>query len=71
MLLPFRLLADMRILFAAIAYTVAFNFTLVLMTVEIPAFFTPLFHLNSQQIGINFLGLLVGWVQPAKLEGLC
>ncbi|KAJ5620147.1 major facilitator superfamily domain-containing protein [Penicillium lagena] len=59
-LLPFRLLGDMRVLLPTIAYAIVFNFTLVLMTVEIPAFFTELFHLSPQQIGINFLGLLVG-----------
>ncbi|KAK5989552.1 MFS transporter cpaT-like protein [Cladobotryum mycophilum] len=59
-LLPLYLLADYRVLLTAVAYTVTFNFTLVLLTVEIPTFFIPMFHLNAQQIGINFLGLFVG-----------
>lgn len=64
-LLPFRLLTDMRVLLPTIAYAIVFNFTLVLMTVEIPAFFTQLFHLSPQQIGINFLGLLIGYLFPS------
>lgn len=57
---PFRMLADYRVLIATIAYSITFNFTLVLPAVEIPAIYTPLFHLNPQQIGLNFLSLLVG-----------
>lgn len=57
---PFRMLADYRVLVATVAYAITFNFTLVLAPVEIPAIYTPLFHLNPQQIGLNFLSLLVG-----------
>lgn len=59
-LLPFYLLGDYRVLMAAVAYTITFNFTLVMIPVEIPSLFIPLFHQNAQQIGLNFLGLLVG-----------
>jgi hypothetical protein len=65
-LLPIYLLGDYRVLVSTIAYAITFNFTLVLMTVEIPAFFTGLFHLTPQQIGINFLGLLVGCVLKTR-----
>ena len=59
-LLPFRLLGDPRVLLTVISYSIVFNFVLVLFTVEIPILFAVLFHLSPQQIGINFLGLLVG-----------
>jgi hypothetical protein len=59
-ILPFRLLGDYRVIVATVSYAFIFNFTLVMMTVELPAFFTPLFHHNPQQIGLNFLGLLIG-----------
>jgi hypothetical protein len=65
-LLPIYLLGDYHVLVPIIAYAITFNFTLVLMTVEIPAFFTGLFHLTPQQIGINFLGLLVGCVLKTR-----
>jgi hypothetical protein len=59
---PFVLLADPRIILSVVPYAIVFNFTLVLLAVELPALFGVLFHLNPQQIGINFLGLLVGCV---------
>lgn len=58
--LPLYLLKDYRILLAAVSLAVTFNFILVMMTVEIPIFFPKLFHLKPQQVGINFLGFLVG-----------
>ena len=58
--LPFALLGDPRVLFTVISYSIVFNFVLVLLTVEIPILFAVLFHLSPQEIGINFLGLLVG-----------
>lgn len=68
---PFRMLADYRVFMATVAYSITFNFTLVLAPVEIPAIYTPLFHLNPQQIGLNFLSLLVGYVFSAVNENLC
>lgn len=58
--MPLVLLTDRRIILSVISYAVIFNFVLVLLTVEIPALFAALFHLNPQQVGINFLGLFVG-----------
>lgn len=58
--LPFALLGDPRVLLAVVSYSIVFNFVLVLLTVEIPVLFAVLFHLSPQEIGINFLGLLVG-----------
>lgn len=59
--LPFVLLGDPRVLLTVVSYSIIFNFVLVLLTVEIPVLFAVLFHLGPQQVGINFLGLLVGW----------
>lgn len=68
---PFYLLADYHIFMATIAYAITFNFTLVLAQVEFPAVFTPLFHLNPQQIGLNFLSLLVGYEFFPLLRNNC
>ena len=57
---PIMMLRYWNVLIPAIAYAIVFNFTLVLMTVEIPALLGQIFHLNPQETGINFLGLLVG-----------
>ncbi len=60
LLLPLRLLASYRVWVTTVAYTVVFNFTLVMLTVEVPTNYPDKFHLNPQEVGINFLGLLVG-----------
>ncbi|KAH8703385.1 major facilitator superfamily domain-containing protein [Talaromyces proteolyticus] len=60
LLLPFRVLGDLRVLIPTVAYAIVFNFTLVLIPVEIASRFGLLFHLNAQETGINFLGLLIG-----------
>ncbi|KAN0099564.1 MFS multidrug transporter [Hyaloscypha variabilis] len=67
--LPFVLLGDPRVLLTVISYSIVFNFVLVLLTVEIPVYFGVLFHLNPQQIGINFLGLLIGCVLGELIGG--
>jgi hypothetical protein len=66
-LLPLYLVAHYRVLLSSIAYAIAFNFTLILMVVEIPNFFIPLFHLTAEQVGINFLGLLIGYTPRTLL----
>ncbi|KAK7995335.1 hypothetical protein PG990_014108 [Apiospora arundinis] len=43
-----------------VAYSIVFGFTSVLLTVEIPQLFLPKFGLNPQQIGLQFLGMIIG-----------
>lgn len=63
---PLLLLGHATILLPVIAYAVVFNFTLVMMTVEIPALLGVTFGLSPQQTGLNFLGMLVGYVSQSK-----
>ncbi|KAK8062413.1 MFS transporter [Apiospora hydei] len=52
-----------------IAYSIVFGFTSVLLTVEIPQLFLPKFGLNPQQIGLQFLGMIVGSVIGEQIGG--
>jgi hypothetical protein len=45
-----------------IAYSVIFNFAFVLLTVEIPQIYEINFPLNTQQIGLQFLGMMIGGI---------
>lgn len=51
------------------AYAVVFNFAFVLLTVEIPQIFGEKFHLNTQQIGLQFLGLIIGGIIGEQAAG--
>ncbi|KAI5306232.1 hypothetical protein KEM56_001744 [Ascosphaera pollenicola] len=59
-----------NILLPAISYAVVFNFANVMGTVEIPQIFTPRFHFNPQQIGLNFLALIIGSALGEVLGGI-
>lgn len=59
-LTPIKLLAYPNILIPTISYTIVFGFASVLLTLEIPQIFQPRFHFNSQQTGLQFLGMIVG-----------
>jgi hypothetical protein len=58
-----------NVLLPTIAYSVIFNFSSVLLTVEIPQLFTPKYGFNAQQIGLQFIGMIVGSVLGEQLGG--
>ncbi|TVY81245.1 Efflux pump radE [Lachnellula suecica] len=66
---PITLFAYPNILLPTIAYSLIFGFSSVLLTVEIPQLFTPKFGFNAQQIGLQFLGMIIGSVLGEQLGG--
>jgi MFS family permease len=66
---PIKLFAYPNILIPTIAYSIIFNFSSVLLTVEIPQLFTPKFHFNAQQIGLQFIGMIIGSVLGEQIGG--
>ncbi|KAL1587358.1 hypothetical protein WHR41_03839 [Cladosporium halotolerans] len=52
-----------------IAYSIVFGFCSVLLTVEIPQLFLPKFELNPQELGLQFLGILIGLVIGEQVGG--
>jgi len=66
---PILLYKYASILIPTVAYAIVFNFVSVLMTVEIPQIFIPKFGFNPQQLGLQFLGMIVGSVLGEALAG--
>lgn len=54
------LLKNIRVILTTVSWAVTFVFPVVLMTVEIPSIFTPRYGFGSQQIGLQFIGNIVG-----------
>ena len=53
----------------AVAYAMTFLFGSVLITVELPQLFGQKFGFNAQQLGLQFLGIIIGSVIGEQLGG--
>jgi hypothetical protein len=53
----------------AAAYSMIFLFGSILISVEIPQLFGAKFHFNAQQLGLQFIGMIVGSLIGAELGG--
>lgn len=53
----------------AVAYAMTFLFGSVLITVELPQLFGMKFGFNAQQLGLQFLGIIIGSVIGEQLGG--
>lgn len=67
---PLFLSRKLCILLPAIAYAMTFLFCSVLVTVELPQLFGEKFHFNEQQLGLQFLGIIVGSIIGEQLGGI-
>ncbi|KAJ5316379.1 hypothetical protein N7476_006686 [Penicillium atrosanguineum] len=66
---PLTLFTNIPVLLAAIAYSMVFLFASVLGSVEVPQLLQSKFELNAQQLGLQFLGLIVGSLLGEVLGG--
>ncbi|KAF2721830.1 MFS general substrate transporter [Polychaeton citri CBS 116435] len=66
---PLALFKYGSIAIPTIAYSIVFGFTSVLLTVEIPQIFIPKFAFNPQQLGLQFLGMIIGSIIGEQLGG--
>ncbi|EIW83038.1 MFS multidrug transporter [Coniophora puteana RWD-64-598 SS2] len=57
---PFAMFARPAVLLPTLAYTMAFSYTNVLMTIFVPQLFGEAFHLTPGQVSLQFIALLVG-----------
>lgn len=53
----------------AVAYSMVFLFSSVLASVELPTLFIPKFGFNPQQLGLQFLSLIIGSLIGEQLSG--
>lgn len=66
---PLRLVKYPCVMIPAVSYSMVFLFASVLTTVEIPQLFAEKFHFNSQQLGLQFLGLIIGSIIGEQIGG--
>ena len=66
---PLQFIKYPCIVVPAAAYAMVFLFASVLLTVEIPLLFAEKFHFDSQQLGLQFIGLIVGSLIGEQIGG--
>jgi hypothetical protein len=66
---PLGLWRKACIMIPAVAYAMTFLFGSVLITVELPQLFGEKFGFNAQELGLQFLGLIIGSVIGEQLGG--
>ncbi|KAM3416101.1 hypothetical protein BST61_g9582 [Cercospora zeina] len=66
---PLMLFKHPSIVIPTVAYSIVFGFCSVLLTVEIPQLFVPKFGFNAQQIGLQFLGIIIGSIIGEQIGG--
>ncbi|KAJ5937531.1 hypothetical protein N7454_003873 [Penicillium verhagenii] len=67
---PLSLFTNIPVLLAAIAYSMVFLFASVMGSVEVPQLLQSKFELNAQQLGLQFLGLIIGSLLGEQLGGV-
>ncbi|KAF2204296.1 MFS general substrate transporter [Delitschia confertaspora ATCC 74209] len=66
---PLRMAKYPCVLIPALAYAMVFLFGSVLLTVEIPQLFAHKFHFNPQQLGYQFVGIIIGSLIGEQIGG--
>ncbi|KAJ5289325.1 uncharacterized protein N7443_009578 [Penicillium atrosanguineum] len=67
---PLSYFAKPCVVIPACAYAMIFLFGSICLTIEIPQIYPEKFGLNSQQVGLQFLGLIIGSVIGEQIGGL-
>ncbi|OOF95566.1 hypothetical protein ASPCADRAFT_170308 [Aspergillus carbonarius ITEM 5010] len=67
---PLTLITNIPILIASAAYAMVFLFASVMNSVEVPQLLQTKFGLNAQQLGLQFLGLIIGSLLGEQLGGV-
>ncbi|KAJ1713953.1 hypothetical protein G4B11_010183 [Aspergillus flavus] len=66
---PLSLFTNIPVLLASVAYAMVFLFASVLNSVEVPQLLQSKFGLNAEQLGLQFLGLIIGSLLGEQLGG--
>lgn len=66
---PLRFAKYPCVMIPAVAYSMVFLFASVLATVEIPQLFAEKFGFNSEQLGLQFIGLIIGSIIGEQIGG--
>ena len=66
---PFKQALDYRVTLVIIAATVTFSYANIVLIVETPQVFGPLFLLDSQQLSLQYISLIIGSIIGELLSG--
>lgn len=66
---PFSLALAPRVLIAACAHAITFCYGNIAIIVEMPIAFGEKFHFNAQQIGLQFIAIIIGCVLGEQVSG--
>ncbi|KAK4702034.1 hypothetical protein P7C70_g4191, partial [Phenoliferia sp. Uapishka_3] len=66
---PLAMATRLPVLLPTLAFSVAFTYANVLMTVEIPALVGTKYGLNSEQVGLQFIGAILGALLGEPIAG--
>eukprot|EP00136_Aspergillus_niger_P001056 XP_001389854.2 MFS multidrug transporter [Aspergillus niger CBS 513.88] len=67
---PLTLITNIPVLIASAAYAMVFLFASVMNSVEVPQLLQSKFELNAEQLGLQFLGLIIGSLLGEQLGGV-
>jgi hypothetical protein len=67
---PLALIARPNVAVPAAAYAMVFLFASILISIEIPQLFVEKFHLNTQQVGLQNLSIIIGSVIGEQIGGI-
>lgn len=66
---PFSLVKYPRVLIAACAHAITFCYGNIALIVEVPIAFGEKFHFDAQQIGLQFIAIIIGCVLGEQVSG--
>lgn len=66
---PLRMVVRPRAVLPALSYSTVFLFGSILTTIEIPQLFEEKFRLNTEQIGLQFIGVIIGSLLGEQVGG--
>lgn len=67
---PLTFFFKLTVFLPTFAYAMVFNLAYVLTSVEIPQLYGPKFGLNTQQLGLQYLGFIIGAVIGEQIGGI-
>ncbi|KAI1615380.1 major facilitator superfamily domain-containing protein [Exophiala viscosa] len=66
---PLRYFARPSVVVPAVAYAMVFLFASVMLTVEVPQLFGPAFKFNTQQMGLQYISMIIGSLLGEQIGG--
>lgn len=66
---PLSLITKMKVVIPAVAFALVFCYANTAITVELPKLYGELFHFNAQQVGLQYISVIIGAAIGEQLSG--